>query len=147
MARYVIHNIHQQNTLLGNEQVKSFLTNTLRKYHRESIQDEVEIFCKNIDRIPMEDIGKNSNGKIKLTKKQLEYYQSKTDDANTFIQEFQPHTTKDKLYTTKEIKIIQAKLYQQNENNKIAQALLFKDLAKDIEYSQTTTDTINQHTS
>ena len=124
MARYVIGRIHSQNNYLNNEQIKSYIANTFKKYQRKSIQEEVEIFCYNLAKIPMAEIKilEQAGNKITITKDQKDYYKQKTDEAQSFLKDFgssQNYT--ESQYTAKELKQIHATLYHINENKLIAQ--------------------------
>ena len=144
MARFIIHSIHCQNTFLDSKQIKTFLINTLKKYQRDIIKDEAEIFCNNMDKIPMDEIANNSLNKttVEITTDQKNFYKQKTEEADRFLHEYEQNIPqRDKEYTLKELRMLQATLYQQNDNNKHSQDLITKDLAPDLELTQLNSNT------
>ena len=97
-ARFVIFRIHQQHTYLDSKKIRNFISNSLKKYQRESIETEIDTFCQNINKIPMESLpGHKIKGKeVLINKNQKDFYIQQTREAESFTTEEMEKHHKDK---------------------------------------------------
>ena len=135
VARFTISNIHNKNIYLDSRQTKTLLINTFKKFQRESITEEVNLFCENIHKIPMNNFPnpKTNKNKYIISKDQLDYYKQQTIEADYFFNEFETkNPQQDQPYTLKELKQFRAALYHIYDKDPIAKDLILKDMEADL---------------